>query len=73
MTIKSTNTKINKKVFKIFNVTIHYKGSWTEEPYFDRYTLTKTVHIRLWKLLLFHFKTNKITHNDYLIFKEKAY
>lgn len=70
MAIKSTNTKIRKTFFKVFNLVIHYKGSWTEEPYFDQYTLTKTIYFRLWKVLLFRRKTTKITHTDYLIFKK---
>lgn len=52
------------KKFKIFNVVSYYIGSWTEEPYFQIYTLTKNVKITVGKFKIVGFKS-KISEKDH--------
>ena len=56
-------TNVNHK-FKVFTIYESYSGSWADEPYFQIYTLTKRVRIKLFGILILKY-TSKITDKDY--------
>jgi hypothetical protein len=72
MAIHTVNTSTSVKKWKCFVITKSYAGSWTEHPYFDNYTLRKTVKLSLYGYItLFKYSKKNINETDYQALKGK--